>query len=428
MRHAAAVAFAALALSSCADDGSSVAGPGGAAAGASGGVGGSAGSAGGSAGSGGGSAGAAGVSGTCVESTPSLGRVGPTFEVPTLAETAPKRNPDIAHDSVHDVYLLVTGAEVISGTFLDPDGQSLAPPFAIAQTTEYTQTPRVAYGAGKLLVAWHDNRGSIMPELRARLVSWDGSAPDLQAPDFFVGAPSYQEMGPAMAYSETSELFLVVWHSTPDDDLRARRIDTTGALIGAEIQITNDPDWQSGAAAAWNSVRDEFLVTYTHAGSDGAAVRSQRIRASDGSFVGGEIELGTAAGTWTTQAAYLPCEDRYLVGWVADGALGLRVSAIGEADGAPFAFPSGYGYPDGFALTYHPATNTLATVMHGQTNENYGVAFLASGEQSAVLEATESTGDVGHFNPRITANRLRNEWLMVTSRGFQTIVAQRLGP
>jgi hypothetical protein len=159
-------------------------------------------------------------------------------------------------------------------------------------------------------------------------------------------------------------------------------------------------------------------------------VRARRIRASDGSLLGDEVELGTADGTWTTQATYLPCEDRYFAAWVAGGGtvVGRSVSAGGEPDGALVGFPPGYGYPDGFAIAHHRVLDMLAAVMHGPTDEDFAVAFLPNGEQSAMLEASDSPGDLGNFNPRIAANELRNEWLMVTSHGFASIVAQRLGP
>jgi hypothetical protein len=236
-------------------------------------------------------------------------------------------------------------------------------------------------------------------------------------------------MGAALAFSETSQLFLVVWQTLADNDIRARRIDAAGALVGDEIALTADADWQSGAAVAWNETTDEFLVTYAHAGASGAAVRSRRIRASDGNLVAGETELGTARGTWTTQAIHLPCEDGYFVGWVADGAVGQRLNASGEPTAAPFTFqPPGNGYPDGFSVAHHATLDSMVAVMHGQTDEDWAAAFRSSGEQSSMFEATSSPGDDGHFNPRIVANRLRNEWLMVTSRGFTTIVGQRLGP
>jgi hypothetical protein len=420
-----------LVLASCSGSDESSAGAGGSAGGSAGASGGAGDGAGGVGGSGGSVAGSGGSAGSCVPSTPSVARVGTTFEVPVLAATGPKRNPDIAYDPVHDVYLVVTGASAISGTFLDPDGQSLAPPFAIPDTDAYTQTPRVTYGAAGFLVAWHDARADPnKPELRARVVRWSGSAPDLGAPDFSVsgGAQSYQEMGAALAYSETSKLFLVVWQSEPGDDLHARRVEASGALVGDEIVLTSDADWQSGAAAAWSLASDEFLVTYAHADAQGAAVRAQRVRASDGSLIGTAIELGTGAGTWTTQVAYLPCEDRFVAGWIASGAVGLGLSASGEPDGAPFSFPSGYGYPDGFAFSYQPMTDTFVAVMHGPSDEDFATAFVASGQQSAVLQATDDPGSDGHFNPRIAASSLGKEWLMVTSLGFSSVVAQRLGP
>ena len=108
--------------------------------------------------------------------------------------------------------------------------------------------------------------------------------------------------------------------------------------------------------------------------------------------------------------------------------MGRHLDTSGQPDGEPFSFPAGNGYPDGFSVARHPTLDTMAAVMHGQTDETWAVAFRPSGEQSALFEATSSAGDDGHFNPRIAANPLRDEWLMVTSRGFSTIVAQRLGP
>jgi hypothetical protein len=431
--------LACIALASCSDDGETAAGSGGKSSGSGGsgaasgwpGAGGSDGGAGG--GSAGSSAGgsSAGAGGGCGPATPSLARVGATLEVPTLAETLPKRNPDVAHDPVHDVYLVVTGATAISGTFLDASGQSLSAPFAVAQTSAYTQTPRVIHGAGKLLVTWHDNRNSdTQPDLRARLVSWTGSAPDLGAADFQVGARSYWEMGSALAFSETSQQFLVVWQVNGENHIRARLIDTTGALIGSEISVADGPDWHSGAAAAWNSARNEFLVAYAHASSSGAAVSARRLGA-DGTLIGGEVELGSGSGTWTAAAAYLPCDDEYFVAWYSlpsNAFSGVRLGADAAPLGTVFTLAPGYGGYDSLTVTRHPRLGTLISAFHGQDDEDYGVAYLPTGEQTPVTRVTESPGEDGNFNPRIAASSLRNEWLLVTSRGFNTVVAQRLGP
>ncbi len=277
-------------------------------------------------------------------------------------------------------------------------------------------------------MVWSNRSGSA--ELRARLVGWTGGAPDLSLDDFALaaGSVSYHEQGAGLAWSEASQLFLVVWHALPGDDVRARRVDASGAAIGSEIVITQDADWQSGVAAAWSSTRNEFLVSWTHAGASGAAVRARRIDAADGSVLGDELELVSAAGTWTTQVAHSPCDDRWFVGWVADGAAGVALDPDGSPIAAPFAFPAGHGYPDGFAVARHPLTNTLAAVMHGPSDEDMGCAFTPAGDQSPIIAVTEDAGDDGHFNPRIAANGVKQEWLLVTSLGFSTIVAQRLGP
>lgn len=74
-----------------------------------------------------------------------------------------------------------------------------------------------------------------------------------------------------------------------------------------------------------------------------------------------------------------------------------------------------------------PVLGTIAGVYHGDSDEDFANAFLPDGTQSAVVQATDDPGVEGHFNPRVAADAKRGQWLLVTSRGFQTVVAQRLG-
>jgi hypothetical protein len=410
-----------LLLASCADEGGT-AGPGGT-GGASG--------AGAASGSGGaaGSSGSGGASGSGGSGLPSLARIGETFVVPSLAETAPKRFPDVAHDPAKDVYLVVNGNAAVSGTFVSGDGQTLGAPVALAQTNAWTQAPRVAFGGGQFLVAWHDNRDDPnQAALRGRIASWNGAAAALGVADFAIApAPTYQEMPPGLAWSETSQVFLVVWQAATNSDLHAQRVDAGGALVGSAIVVTQDPEWQSDAAVAWNSATNEFLVLFSHAGAT-AAIHSQRIGASDGALIGARTEVTTAAGTWLPQVAYLADEDRYVAGWYAGALFGSKLTAGGAPEGTAFAIAPGYGSYDGFAFAHHAGPGTLAAVFHGPTDEDWAVALSAAGDQSDVIQATDSAGDEGHFNPRIAANGVRGEWLLVTSRGFADVVAQRLGP
>ena len=357
---------------------------------------------------------------------PTIMRVGDTFVIPTTASTMPKRFADAAHDPVHDVYLVVNGNVATSGVFLDADGVALGDPFAIAEVA-YTQGQRVAFASDAFLVVWHDNRDDPnAARLRARSIAWDGAAPVLGADVEIGSGASYSEMPAAIAWSETSQLFVVAWHAVPGDDIHAQRVASDGTKIGDPIVLTADADWQSDAGLAWHPDRDEFLAVWTHAGAT-TEVRA-RIVAADGSLPGAESSLATAAGTWLAQAAFVPGSGEYLAAWF-DGAMTIRRVAIdGTPAGDPIVLAPGYGSYDGFAIAYSPVVDGFAAVFHGDSDEDFAIAFDADGTQSAVLEATSSRGADGHFNPHVVASSTRAEWLLVTSLAFADIVGQRLAP
>lgn len=385
--------------------------------------------AGGSSGAGasGGSGGSSAGSGGAPPGPPSLKRIGDTLDVPSLAESAPKRFADIAHHGKQDLYLVVTGSSAISATLIDGDGKALSQPLSLAQTSAWAQGPRVAPGGGQFLVAWHDNRSDPnQPELRGRMVTLAGTSPVLGASDFLIGPkPTRAEAPPGMAWSDSSKVFLVAWQSVPSTDLRARRVDAAGALVGAEIVLTSDPDWQSDPAVAWNPSNDEFLVVWAHAAATGAT-RARRLSAKDGALLGQEIDLGS--GTHIPAVEHDPLTNGFLAGWWDGKVRARRLDASGAPDGAAFEVASGFGSYDGFAMARHPKLGTFATVLHGSTDEDYAAAFAPNGEQSAVIQATLSPASIGNFNPRVAANPLRNEWILVTSRAFATLAVQRLGP
>jgi hypothetical protein len=356
---------------------------------------------------------------------PSIARIGDTFVIPTLAASTPKRFADVAHDPVSDVYLQVNGNVATSGTFLAGDAAILGEAFAIADTDAYTQGVRVAWGGEAFLVAWHDNReGPDTARLRGRRVQWDG-APQLGADVELGTGDTYSEMPPALAWSMTSASFLVVWHAAAGDDIHAQRVDAEGTRIGTPILVTADPDWQSDAGVAWNPDRDEWLVVYTHAGAT-TEVRA-RLVAADGTLLGEAITIATAAGTWLAHAAFDSSTGDYLVAWFEGRIAARTLAADGTFTSDVFELASGFGSYDGFALAHDPSTGWFAAAFHGNTDEDFAIAFDATGVQSEVIEATSSRGEDGNFNPRI-ASRGEGEWLLVTSRGFADIVGQRLGP
>lgn len=400
---------------------------GGSGTGASGGVGGAPGGGGaaaGSAGSGGGSAGFGGLSGA-----PTLKRIGDSLEVPTWAGSAPKRFVDAAYDPSHDVYLIVHGNSATGGAFVDADAAPVGAPFAIADGSAWTQGSRVAYAdkSATFLAAWNDNReGS--PKPRARTVRWTGSQVEL-GNDFALSTENaYQEMGPGIGYSAVSDVFLVAWHRTPNDDIVAARVSAAGQLMSGEIVITQDSDWQSDAAIAWSPDQNQFLVGYSHAAAAGAEIRVQRVNAATGALIGAAVSLTSAKGTWLPQLAWLPASHRFFAAWYEGKLMGRFLDQSAQPVGAAFALAPGYGNYDGFALAYHPALGAFAAVFHGNSYEDFAMGLGANGELGPVFEATKTGSADGNFNPRVVANAKRPEWLLVTSMGYQSVVAQRIGP
>jgi hypothetical protein len=358
---------------------------------------------------------------------PTLVRLGETFVIPTIAETAPKRFVDAAHDPAGDVYLVVNGNAATGGSFLDADGQPLASPFMIAETAAWTQGSRVVFGGDAFLVAWLDTRDAQdVYKVRGRLVGWDGAGPAFAGPDFVIGGDgAYQEMAPAIAWSATSQTFMVVWHTGTEHDLHAQRVAADGALVGPPIVLTADPDWQSDAGIAWHPIRDEWLVAYKHESAT-SEVRVRRL-AADGAPLGEAITLTVAPGTWLAQVTYLPETEDYLVAWVEATIMARRV----DADGAPIApafavAPPGYGNYDGFMMARHPVSGHFAAVFHGPGDEDYALAFDVGGATSPLVMATSSPGEEGNFNPHVVAHSTRREWLMVATRMYTEVVGQRL--
>lgn len=374
---------------------------------------------------------ATGGTGGAPPGPPTIARVGDTFAVPSVAESAPKRFCDVAHDSVHDVYAIVNGNAATSISLVNADGTSLGAPQAVAQTTAWTQGQSITFGDADtgFLVAWHDTREN--PNLakpRGRLVKTDGTNIVFAGDDFALdGDASFGEAPPGSAFSTTQKTFLVAWQAQPGDDIHARLVNGSGPL-GNELVVTNDPDWQSDVSVAYNPERDEFLLAWTHAGGGPAEVRAQRVKASDGSLVGSSFTVGSASGTWLARTLFVPSEHAYVVAWFGGAVAAQRVDQDGALVGDPFPLAAGYGAYDGFSVALSPVTGNIAAAMHGPSDEDFAVAFNAAGEESAVIQATDEAGDEGHFNPRITAHSTRAEWLLVTSRGFAEVVAQRLGP
>lgn len=153
---------------------------------------------------------------------------------------------------------------------------------------------------------------------------------------------------PAVAYNPQANEYMVAWsdfRSGQDYDIYARRLDGTGALIGAEIAVAVDGRLNQDPSIAYNRLRNEYLVawgTIRDMNGRGFDIYIQRLSAT-GALLGGATLISSASGDHNEgypRVAFNATTGEYAVTWhiVADGTWDVRVqriSGLGALTGAP---------------------------------------------------------------------------------------------
>ena len=98
-----------------------------------------------------------------------------------------------------------------------------------------------------------------------------------------------------MAYSLTSNSYLAVYECYNDGNVYGRILDTYGNPTGSRIQIdTPSQLYSRNPVVAWNSVNNEYLVTYMGLGAGSSwDYWAQRIRVSDGALLGSNLQISS---------------------------------------------------------------------------------------------------------------------------------------
>jgi hypothetical protein len=244
--------------------------------------------------------------------------------------------PDVAYDYVHDRYFGVHGHGFIQGELTDINGNLIAANITInSNLADYAQTPRVAFspdvngGAGGYLVTWHETMPGGFASVHARLVTADGVpfGGDIVVSPEAVSKTSSTNwtMGAAVAYSTASQEFLVAWMGsyTITNDIRAMRLNAAGALLQASYTpiTTASPDWERDPDVAYNPDTNEFFIVYAgfHNIAAYAYVAGQRVQAGTGLMLGGPVEYdaigGSRPATYVPAVAYNTYSKQYLAVW-----------------------------------------------------------------------------------------------------------------
>jgi hypothetical protein len=351
-------------------------------------------------------------------------RLGPSFGLQT---NTPALFPDAAYDPVNNVYLVVAGNSTIQGQYVSADGAPLGNQFRIDGLPAYAQTARVAYSphSGGFLVTWFRSTSDGRALVAGRMVSLQHGA---LTPEFAIsGVGALWTMGAAVAYSTATQEFLVAWALDGFANIRGQRVNNQGQLIGGPIHINSDAAGQRDPSVGYNPATNEFLVAY--GGWDSTPfIRAQRINAATGEHVGGQVELSRAGGTWLPQVSFNSATQQFLVAWFQVGGTSGFLARLVNGDGSfgshiiPL-LPS--GSVDALGLANNGSSGTFLLVTHGtDSGENRALQIRADGTPEVPFLATASGGI--NYNPRVTANGGRSEWLLVASRNHQQIIGQRI--
>ena len=364
-------------------------------------------------------------------SAPAMAQPKPVGPTKTLVNTdpAPLIGNDIAYDPGRDIYLGVIGYGPVFGAFSTETGDLIAS-FRITApaSTSFAHYPKVAYsphlnaGNGAFLVTWHQNDGapnfvhSVVVAYPSGVISADQTVSGE-----FQGGTLPNAGGASVAYSKTSNRFLVVW-TTGARGVQGRFVDgTTGLATGAVMQLVDAPppsDGHSHAEVTWNPVTDEFGLSYAGWNSSAAFVGFKRVRASDG-LVSAPTSFAFSAGTFVPDIEVNPATGNYIIGWSRGaGTLGTEFdrngTMIGPAGGRLLS--SRVGTPVSFSMAFNPVSGTILAVSEDTQSFNVGGTELdGSGMplDAGIAVTSESTAS---WVPRVTARTEAREWNVSTSR------------
>ncbi len=228
--------------------------------------------------------------------------------------------------------------------YLASDGRPQGDPFAIVTAEGDQLRPSIAYvpASDTFLVAWQDARAGGPPDVYARLVpSGSGSTPGTE---FVVSDVLGNHLIPTAACETGKPVCLVVWQDDRNvmaqgTDVYGRLVDVArNAVMGEEIAVAVEPEYQFSPEVAFNPVSAEYMVVWND------NISARRVSRT-GQPLGDQISISRESPFQYKPAVAVGTDGSYLIVWedlrdVTNGATkiyGQWLSPSGALAGPNFA-------------------------------------------------------------------------------------------
>jgi hypothetical protein len=335
----------------------------------------------------------------------------------------------------------------IYGRRVGADGVPIGVGFRISASIAEEGDPAVAWNktANEYLVVWVDGRNDATRghEIYGRRVSAAGVP--VGSADFRISTSDDFEMAPEVAWSETSNQYLVVWDDgrswARGSEIYGRRLAANGVPVAPDFRISNSAESEMTADVAWNATSNQFLVVW----SDG---RNYETRGNDiyGRRVGATGVLGTSdirisksptgsygPNEYSPSVVWNETANEYLVVWEDERRAatrgweiyGRRVGANGIPVGAEdFRVSASTSDEYSPAVMWNATANQYLVVWQDYRNQGtratdtYGVRVGAAGAPlGANLRISAPSAIADEYGPAVAWNATSNQYLVVWEDG-----------
>ena len=282
-------------------------------------------------------------------------------------------NPGIAYDSTLDRFLIVWGQYdgayyVIKGRILESNGTFVGNEIAIGADSNNIGTIKIAYSptSQRYLVVFHDVPSQ---SISGQFVNGDGA---LEGSNFTAIAgdsiPDYTyAVDPNIAYDSVNHRFLVAadayGNGAPPMAIYGVVLNDNGTVFTSPFFILNSNTFLYPPAIAYDPVNQRFLVSWEVYFGDGHGLWGQLINANGTLNGDNQVIVSSHTVTFANDVIYHSGSGRFLVAWSDDrGAIyGQEVNSDGTNYNSEFSIVNPH-QPDNVSLAYNSSwENTLVT-------------------------------------------------------------------